>query len=115
MQILHLRKNRIFTGILKMSEHFVSFYVLLSEPNFFLVTASLPQVLHAHLVHGKESHGGTVLGTHVCDGRPVCNRQLRQSRAEEFHELPNNSDLSEMLRDGQDDIRRRDQAAELTC
>lgn len=45
------------------------------------------EVVDGLLVHREEAHGGTVLGCHVADGRPVRQRQGARALAEELHEL----------------------------
>ena len=55
-------------------------------------------------VHREDAAGGAVLGRHVGDRRPVGQRQLGQSFAEELHELADDALLAQHLRDAQDKI-----------
>ena len=63
------------------------------------------QIGYRLLIHGEESHRGTVFRCHIRDGGSVRNRQLFHTRAEVFHELFNHPVFSDQLREAEDKVR----------
>ena len=78
-----------------------------------LVPSAEPEVLDGLLVHGAESHGGSVLGSHVGDGGPVREAQVLVSGSVELHELSDDTLLPEHVDDGEDQVGCGDTGAEL--
>ena len=64
----------------------------------------LPQVQQALLVDGEEAGGGAVLWAHVGDGGPVRNGQRCHPGPEELHKLAHHPNLTQVLRERQNDI-----------
>ncbi len=52
-------------------------------------------------VYGEDRAGGAELGRHVADRRPVCQREIRDPRAEELDQVPDHSTFTEHLCDGE--------------
>ncbi len=65
----------------------------------------LPQVVQRPAVHRKQRGGGSVLGTHVGEGRPVLDPEAREAGAEELDKAPDHPPGPEELRQGQHQVR----------
>ena len=49
----------------------------------------------------KLTYGSPILRTHVGNGCPVCNAQLLHTRPVEFNKFPNDTNLPQVLGDGE--------------
>ncbi len=72
---------------LRHAEQALGAEIRLESLDLGLGAARALEVVDGLLVHREEAHGGTVLGCHVADGRPVRQRQGARALAEELHEL----------------------------
>ena len=62
------------------------------------------QIVEGHLIDRADGDGGTVLGRHVAQRRPVGQRQRRQPRTEELHELADHAVPPQALGDAQHEV-----------
>ena len=61
------------------------------------------EVSNTGIINREEPDGRAVLGTHVGNCSTVGDGQVGDTRAEELHKLPDNTDLSQVLK--QDSVR----------
>ena len=78
--------------------------VRLDECEPFVVASRQSQVLERLVVDGEEAAGRAVLGRHVPDRRPICEREADEPVPEVLDELPDHACCSQQLSDGQDEV-----------
>uniref|UniRef100_A0A6J5ZWT2 Unannotated protein n=1 Tax=freshwater metagenome TaxID=449393 RepID=A0A6J5ZWT2_9ZZZZ len=78
----------------------------LDNLNLIVRAAREAQVTDRLGVDREDRAGGTKLGAHVADRRPVGQRELRDARAVELDELAHHAAFAQQLGHGQDEIGR---------
>ena len=61
------------------------------------VTARQAQIFQRGVIHREEAAGRAIFGRHITNGRTIRERQMRETRTEEFHELTDHALLAEHL------------------
>lgn len=90
--------------LLVVSPELVLSGVVLDGLDLVLVSSGQLQVVDGLLIDGEVSHGGSVLGSHVGDGGSVSQAEVLETWSEELDEFSDDSSLSKLLSDGQDQI-----------
>ena len=95
-------KHRI--GHAFLTEHALRLEVFARQVDAMFVTARQAQIFQRRVIHREEAAGRAIFGRHIADGRTIRERQMRQTRAEEFNKLADHALLAEHLRDRQHQI-----------
>lgn len=74
---------------------------MLSLQFYPLVLTALSKISNCRSVHWEEPNRCPVFRAHVGDGGAVSQRQLLHTRPVELHEFPYNTNLPQMLKQGQ--------------
>ena len=105
---IELERRRV-RGIRRVvqAEQALLFRVGVDQLHVTFVAPRQTQVVERHLVDRTDRNRRPVLRRHVAERRAIRNRQELQSRPVEFHELADDPELAEPLRDREHEIGRR--------
>jgi len=94
----------VLLGAVVLDEHILLSQVLLDELDVALVSAGEAEVVNSVAIDGEVSHGGTVLGSHVGNGGTISESEVLDTRSVELDELADDSALTELLDNSEDQI-----------
>ena len=85
-------------------EHALLFAIGIDERNLFVLAPRHAQIPQSLRIDGEDAASGSVFRSHIGNGRAICQRQLRESLAEELDEFANNPSLAQHFSHGEDKI-----------
>src|SRR5690606_8801705 len=79
-------------------------HISFGEAQLSFTAAGKTQVIKGLLIHGEDATGSAILGGHVANGGPVRQGEKFQTRAKQFHEFTNDTQLAQHLGDGEHQV-----------